>query len=64
MTVSEIFSVDCRGTVFDLPCPKSFVAGEGHVFLSYNICHIREVSRKKKRSESVLFVSADRSSCV
>lgn len=27
MTVSEIFSTDCRGTVFDLPCPTSFVAG-------------------------------------
>lgn len=29
MTVSEIFSMDCRGTVFDLPCPTSFIAGEG-----------------------------------
>lgn len=28
MTVSEIFGVDCRGTVFDLPCPDSYVAGE------------------------------------
>lgn len=28
MTVSEIFSMDCRGTVFDLPCPTSFIAGE------------------------------------
>lgn len=28
MTVSEIFSIDCRGTVFDLPCPTSFVGGE------------------------------------
>ncbi|CAM9928839.1 unnamed protein product, partial [Ectocarpus sp. 8 AP-2014] len=26
VTVSEIFSTDCRGTVFDLPCPTSFVA--------------------------------------
>ena len=25
MTVSEIFSTNCRGTVFDLPCPDSFV---------------------------------------
>lgn len=31
MTVSEIFSIDCRGTVFDLPCPDSFVAGERQV---------------------------------
>lgn len=31
MTVSEIFSVDCRGTVFDLPCPDSFVGGESQV---------------------------------
>lgn len=30
MTVSEIFSIDCRGTVFDLPCPTSFIAGEGN----------------------------------
>ena len=28
MTVSEIFSIDCRGTVFDLPCPTSFVGGK------------------------------------
>jgi hypothetical protein len=27
MTVSDIFSRDCRGTVFELPCPASFVAG-------------------------------------
>ena len=26
MTVGEIFSTDCRGTVFDLPCPSSFIA--------------------------------------
>lgn len=27
MTVSEIFSANCRGQVFDLPCPESFVGG-------------------------------------
>ncbi len=27
LTVSEIFSSNCRGTVFDLPCPDSFVGG-------------------------------------
>ena len=26
MTVADVFSKDCRGTVFDLPCPESFVA--------------------------------------
>lgn len=25
MTVSEIFSSNCRGSIFDLPCPDSFV---------------------------------------
>lgn len=25
MTVSDIFNTNCRGTVFDLPCPASFV---------------------------------------
>ena len=25
MTVSEVFAKDCRGTVFDVPCPESFV---------------------------------------
>ena len=25
LTISEIFSENCRGTVFDLPCPASFV---------------------------------------
>lgn len=28
MTVSDIFGQDCRGTVFDPPCPSSFVGGE------------------------------------
>jgi mucin-19 len=28
MTVSDIFGHDCRGTVFDPPCPTSFVGGE------------------------------------
>jgi hypothetical protein len=27
MTVSEIFASNCRGQVFDLPCPESFVGG-------------------------------------
>lgn len=28
MTVSEIFGMNCRGAVFDSPCPDSFVTGE------------------------------------
>ena len=30
MTVSEVFAEDCSGTVFDPPCPTSFV-GDNHV---------------------------------
>ena len=25
MTVSDVFTTSCRGTVFDVPCPASFV---------------------------------------
>ena len=35
LTVSEIFSIDCRGTVFDLPCPTSFVAG--NIYAQLNV---------------------------
>ncbi len=27
MTISETFEESCRGSVFDLPCPDSFIAG-------------------------------------
>jgi hypothetical protein len=27
LTVNEVFSTNCRGTVYDLPCPSSFVGG-------------------------------------
>lgn len=40
MTVSEIFSIDCRGTVFDLPCPDSFVAGEIQVVSRLRDCRL------------------------
>ena len=32
MTVSEIFSKDCKGTVFEPPCPASFVSGKPRAF--------------------------------
>jgi len=28
LNVAELFSADCRGTVFDPPCPTNFVQGE------------------------------------
>ena len=53
MTVSEVFAKDCRGTVFDSPCPDSFVGvnrvvgnlhvesdsvfGGGHFLVSGNV---------------------------
>ena len=37
MVMSEIFSTDCRGTVFDQPCPTSFVGENRYVlFFSFN----------------------------
>lgn len=32
-TMSEAFSKDCRGLVFDLPCPANFVAGNYLYFM-------------------------------
>ena len=53
MTVSDVFTKDCRGTVFDSPCPESFVGvnrvvgnlqvesdavfGGGHLIVSGNV---------------------------
>ena len=31
LVVGEIFAIDCRGSVFELPCPASFVSGSKNV---------------------------------
>lgn len=39
VTISEAFSKDCGGLVFDLPCPDSFVSGSRSLPLfTYIIC--------------------------
>ncbi len=40
-TMSEAFSKDCRGLVFELPCPANFVAGMTMCIPTFFIANFR-----------------------